>query len=151
MSKRKQISVKEITPETSDAKTFTLERLTGEKTDYKPGQFLTIIFETPSGEFRRNYSISSSPVAEEALQITIKRIANGLFSRKMVDLVKPGDILTTIGANGFFTLPDNLLSVEQLFLLAAGSGITPVYSILKTVLYRYPKIKVTLIYSNRSR
>lgn len=151
MSKRQQVRIKEIIRETNDAKTFVLETVDGKDILYKPGQFLTFIFETPFGEQRRNYSISSSPALAESLQITIKKVVNGLFSRKLVDSVKRGEILTTIGANGFFTLPNDVHLYEQLFLLAAGSGITPIYSLLKTVLHLYPKISVVLIYSNRSK
>lgn len=147
---RKQIKIKQVITETRDAKTFVLETVDGTDIPYKAGQFLTFIFETRSGEQRRNYSISSSPVLKEPLSITIKRIPNGAFSREMVDNAREGDLLTTIGANGFFILPANMEQYQQFFLLAAGSGIAPVYSLLKTVLHRFPQIRVTLIYSNHS-
>lgn len=148
---RKQVRIKQIIPETKDSKTFVLETIDGSTIKYKAGQFLTFIFETMHGEQRRNYSISSSPVLKEPLSITIKRIPNGNFSRKMIDKTLEGDLLTTIGASGFFTLPDNMDPFRQFFLLAAGSGISPVFSLLKTVLHRYPHIRITLIYSNHSK
>ena len=148
---RKKLRIKEIIKETKETKTFILESPEGSDIDYKAGQFLTIIFDTPFGEQRRNYSLSSSPDLNEPFSITVKRIANGVFSRKMTDTVQPGDLLTTIGAGGFFTLPGDISSCQQLFLLAAGSGITPVFSLLKTVLHKYPQIKVLLIYSNHSK
>lgn len=151
MSQRQKVRIKEIIQETTEAKSFVLETVDGKDISYKPGQFLTFIFETPFGEQRRNYSISSTPALPESLQITIKRLVNGFFSRKLVDTAKPGETLTTIGASGFFTLPNDVNNYEQLFLLAAGSGITPVFSILKTVLHQHPKINVVLIYSNRSK
>lgn len=151
MSQRQKVRIREIIHETNDAKSFVLEAVDGKDIPYKPGQFLTFIFETPFGEQRRNYSISSSPALSESLQITIKRVVNGFFSRKLVDTARQGDTLTTIGASGFFTLPNDVHLYQQLFLLAAGSGITPVYSLLKTVLQLYPKISVVLIYSNRSK
>lgn len=147
---RKSIRIKEIIQETKNCKTFILESLNGENLIYKAGQFLTFIFDEAKGQQRRNYSLSSSPELNEPLSITIKRIANGIFSRKMVDSAKQGDQLTTIGANGFFTLPENINYYQQLFLFAAGSGITPIYSILKTALHQYPYLKVVLIYSNKS-
>jgi len=148
---RKKIRIKEIISETKDCKTFVLEAIDGSSLPYKAGQFLTFIFYTPSGEQRRNYSLSSSPDLQEPVSITIKRIANGVFSRKLVDSAQPGDVLTTIGANGFFTLPDDLHRCRQFFLMAAGSGITPVFSLLKTVLHSFPEISVILIYSNHSK
>lgn len=147
---RKKIRIKEIITETKECKTFVLETTDGSPIHYKAGQFLTVVFDTPSGEQRRNYSFSSSPVCDELPSITIKRIVNGVFSRKLVNTALPGDELTTIGASGFFILPAEAGSYRQLFLLAAGSGITPVFSILKTVLKKFPHLQVVLIYSNRS-
>ena len=148
---RKEIRIKEIIPETKNCKTFVLESRGDGHIIYKPGQFLTFIFNSISGEQRRNYSLSSSPVLNEPLSITVKRIPNGLYSRKLVDAAKTGDLLTTIGASGFFTLPPDMTSYRQLFLLAAGSGITPVFSILKTALQDFPGMRIVLIYSNHSR
>ena len=148
---RKKIRIKEIIQETRHCKTFVLETMDGSSIIYKAGQFLTFIFDTAFGEERRNYSLSSSPDWQEPARITIKRIENGFFSRKLVDTAQPGDILTTIGASGFFTLPDNISQYRQLFLLAAGSGITPVFSILKTALHRFPGVQVILIFSNHSK
>lgn len=148
---RKKIRIKDIIPQTKDCKTFELETTDGSIISYKAGQFLTFIFDTPFGEQRRNYSISSSPDWQEPVCITIKRIANGVFSRQLVDTAKPGDDLVTIGASGFFTLPRGMTNYQQLFLLAAGSGITPVFSLLKTVLTKFPQIQVVLIYSNHSK
>lgn len=148
---RQKLRIKEIIQETGDCKTFILESPEGSNLIYKAGQFLTFIFDTPFGEQRRNYSFSSSPDLKEPVGITIKRITNGVFSRKMINSVQAGDMLTTIGASGFFTLPADMSNCRQLFLLAAGSGITPVFSLLKTVLYKFPEIKVVLIYSNHSK
>jgi ferredoxin-NADP reductase len=147
---RKKLRIKDIKIETRDAKTFILESPEGDDPDYKAGQFLTFIFDTPFGEQRRNYSLSSSPDLNEPVSITVKKIANGVFSRKLIDTARTGDRLTTIGASGFFTLPADMHNCKQLFLLAAGTGITPVFSMLKTVLYKFPRISVVLIYSNRS-
>jgi ring-1,2-phenylacetyl-CoA epoxidase subunit PaaE len=86
----------------------------------------------------------------EPLTIGVKRIENGLFSRQLVDDAKPGDEWTTTGAGGFFVLPDDLHHYDQVFFLAAGSGITPIYSLLKTVLQKHPQLSVVLVYSNAS-
>ncbi|HKO79536.1 MAG TPA: 2Fe-2S iron-sulfur cluster-binding protein, partial [Chitinophagaceae bacterium] len=151
IGERKKLRITGIIQETRQSKSFVLETLDGSEITYKPGQFLTFIFDTPFGEERRNYSFSSSPDWQEPVRITIKRIENGYFSRKLVDAAQVGDVLTTIGASGFFTLPDNIGQYQQLFLLAAGSGITPVFSILKTVLRRFPGVRVILIFSNHSK
>jgi ring-1,2-phenylacetyl-CoA epoxidase subunit PaaE len=148
---RKEIRIKTIIPETKNCKTFVLESTDDNSIIYKPGQFLTFIFNGVSGEERRSYSLSSTPALNEPLSITVKRIPNGFYSRKLVDEAGAGDLLTTIGANGFFTLPADTTKYRQLFLLAAGSGISPVYSILKTALQNFPGLRIVLIYSNRSR
>ncbi len=146
-----RLHIKQIISETPDARTFILAYSDNNPVHYLPGQFLTFIFHKPNGEeARRNYSISSSPVLSEQLQVTVKRIPNGEYSRWFVDSAKEGDILTTIGASGFFTLPDDIQSYQQVFFFAAGSGITPVYSLVKTILINYRAIYIILIYSNSS-
>lgn len=142
--------VKEITQETPDFKTFTLVPPPGESIGYKAGQYLTLLHPHHPEEIRRSYSIVSSPELAEELKIGVKRIPNGIFSRLLIDSVQVGDELLTIGAAGFFTFPEDIDKYSQVFFLAAGSGITPVLSLLKTVLFRHPKVNVVLIYSNSS-
>jgi ring-1,2-phenylacetyl-CoA epoxidase subunit PaaE len=89
-------------------------------------------------------------VIQEPLFIGIKRIPNGNFSRLLFDYAKPGDILVTPGAAGVFTLPDDISNYRQLFFFAAGSGIIPMFSLIKTLLYSRPSTKLVLIYSNKS-
>lgn len=144
----KQIRIKNIVTETADAKTFVFEPLNGWKPFYQAGQFLTLVFHTKFGEKRRSYSLSSSPDLEEPLSFTVKKIDNGEFSRSLLYETKKGAILETSGVSGFFTLPENPALYEQVFFLAAGSGITPCYSLIKTLLHTTHK-QVVLIYSNR--
>jgi ferredoxin-NADP reductase len=151
MSLYKTLRITGIKNETADSKTFFLASLVNEPLIYKPGQFLTFAFSGPYGEQRRSYSISSTPVLDEPLSVTIKKVENGEYSRKLVDYAATGDELICTGAAGFFVLPADIYNYKQLFFIAAGSGITPVYSLIKTVLYLYPSIQVTLIYSNRSK
>ncbi len=143
------LRIKKIIAETADAKSFVLEPVNGDPVKYAAGQFLTFIFRKENGtEERRNYSLSSSPDDQEPLMITVKRIANGEYSRKFIDMMKEGDELQTIGASGFFTIPNDIQSYGQFVFLAAGSGITPVFSLIKTLLHHYPDKKIVLIYSN---
>lgn len=93
----------------------------------------------------------SSPDFGEPMAIGIKRIPNGAMSRDLVDHAKPGDEILTIGAAGFFILPDNIADYNYVFLFAAGSGITPILSLLKTALYAHPHLTVILFYSAHSR
>ena len=144
-----QLQIVQIISETKDAKTFVLQPLSGWLPQYKPGQFLTLVFETEHGEKRRSYSLSSSPLLNEPMSITIKKMDNGEFSRMLLAKAKAGDVLYTTGITGFFQLPGSINETEQFFFLAAGSGITPCYSLIKTLLHTTDK-KVVLVYSNRN-
>jgi ferredoxin-NADP reductase len=144
----KPVIIEQIHEEIEGFKTFTFKE--GHGINYKAGQYITFVKKTPHEEVRRSYSIVSSPQLNEPLTIGVKRIENGVFSRELIDHAKPGDELLTTGAGGFFTLPDDTSDVQQIFLLAAGSGITPIYSLLKTVLHFHQHIRVVLIYSNTS-
>lgn len=131
--------------ETRDASTFELQ-WEGEL-PYKAGQFITFVIPTRSGLVRRSYSFSSAP--GEVPAVTVKRVANGVFSRPMLDTAQPGDQLTIAGgASGFFVLPENLADYDQVLFLAAGSGITPIYSMIKSVLRSELNIPMLLAYSN---
>ena len=144
----KTIRINKIFEEVPGFKTFVFDDDHGIK--YKAGQYLTLVAHLRGEEVRRSYSITSSPELNESLSIGVKRKANGYFSRLLVDLAVPGDELITTGAGGLFILPEETQSYKQLFFFAAGSGITPIYSLLKTALKRYPLLPLVLIYSNTS-
>ncbi|MBO9683205.1 MAG: ferredoxin--NADP reductase [Flavisolibacter sp.] len=142
----KPVIIEQIQEQVEGFKTFTFKQ--GHGIEYKAGQYITFVQQTLHESIRRSYSIASAPLLNEPLTIGVKRIENGAFSRQLIDHAKPGDELLTIGAGGFFTLPDEAYNIRQIFFLAAGSGITPIYSLLKTVLHFHPHIHVVLIYSN---
>jgi ferredoxin-NADP reductase len=146
-----KLIIQKIITETPDAKTFRLKQVSGIPYTYKAGQFLTFIFPKSTGEQRRSYSISSAPVCGETLSVTVKRVENGEYSRYFIDHAKEGDELLCSGPGGLFTLPEDMTAYKQVFFLAAGSGITPVYALIKTILHTYPEHSVILIYSNRSK
>lgn len=148
----KTVRVKRIIQEIPEAKSFFLEGVDGSPLLYAPGQFITLIFPKNDGtEDRRSYSFSTSPETDTTAAITVKKVDNGEYSRKLLDYVKVGDELATIGSSGFFTLPDNVNQFDQLIFLAAGSGITPIFSLIKSAIKRKIKPTITLIYSNRSK
>lgn len=142
------VRVVEVIRETADAHSLVLEPADGthEKFGYRPGQFLTI--RVPSdreGGAARCYSLCSSPLRDEKLKVTVKRTVNGYGSNWICDNVVEGDTLEVLRPAGTFT-PATL--DEDFLLLAAGSGITPVMSILKSCLYGGTG-SVTLLYANR--
>lgn len=144
----KQVKIKYIREEVSGFKTFVFED--GHGISYKAGQYLTLVRFDGKEEIRRSYSITSSPVLNEPLSIGVKRVPNGFFSRLLTDDASEGDPLLTTGAGGFFLLPENIHAYKQVFFFAAGSGITPIYSLIKTALRLYYHLNIVLVYSNAS-
>lgn len=142
--------VTSVRTEAPEVKTIFLQPADTEPFSYKSGQFLTFVFPQINGEARRSYSFSSSPELSEPMAITVKRVPNGRFSRYLIDEAKPGDHIITSGASGFFVLPDNL-QAGQVVMLAAGIGITPLFSLIKSILHTRPGITVALIYSTRKQ
>ena len=135
--------------ETDDTVTFTLEPTDGKPFDYLPGQYLSLIFVSNGQEQRRAYSFSSCPGVDPHPAITVKRVPNGEFSNYLLQHVEPGDVLESIEPNGLFLLPKK--GVQNLFFIAAGGGITPVLSQLKSLLLQHtPKAqRIILFYANR--
>jgi ring-1,2-phenylacetyl-CoA epoxidase subunit PaaE len=144
------ITITHIKEEVPGVKTFVFGGEDARTLTYLPGQYLTLVAQQGPEEVRRSYSITSSPALQEPLAIGVKRVENGLLSRRVVDNARVGDVLYTTGAAGFFTLPEDLFPYQQVFFWAAGSGITPIYSLLKTLLHEKPQMSLVLIYSNRS-
>lgn len=115
-----------------------------------PGQHITVKTIVDGEELRRNYSICSSPLDEE-LRIAVKEVPSGRFSGFVNRSLKAGDVLEAMPPMGRFC-PDLKPGRSKRYLaFAAGSGITPVISILKTVLRTEPESSFLLVYGNRSR
>lgn len=142
------LKIRSVHEELKDFKTIVFEE--GHGIEYKPGQYLTLIRFDGEEEIRRSYSFTSCPSLNEPMTIGVKRIPNGAFSRFLVDHAKPGDEILTSGAGGIFTLPDKIRPQHQFIFFAAGSGITPVFSMVKSILSQHPLCKATLIYSSSS-
>lgn len=143
-----QLIIESIRQETRNFKTFFFRE--GHGLRYEAGQFITLVDQSGQIEVRRSYSMVSSPLLNEPLAIGVKRMDNGFFSRKLIDLAVPGNTLITSGVSGFFRLPENISTFKTIFFFAAGSGITPVLSLIKTALFAFPLIKIYLVYSNSS-
>ena len=116
---------------------------------YTPAQFLTFEFQREGKKLLRSYSLSSSPLLNEELKTTVKRVEGGIISNYMVDSLKEGDILSSRKPAGRFFKPPKDLKPKHYFLFAGGSGITPLFSIIKTVLLSDSQNKVSLFYANR--
>jgi len=143
-----QVTVAAVIRETGDASSFVLDvpPSLAEAFAYRPGQFVTVrVPSDRTGSVARCYSLCSSPHAEEPPAITVKRTAGGYASNWLMDTVTAGTVLDLLPPAGTFC-PESLDGDFLLF--AAGSGITPVISILKSVLAA-GRGRVTLVYANR--
>jgi ring-1,2-phenylacetyl-CoA epoxidase subunit PaaE len=129
---------------------LTFEILNGPKPAYFAGQFLTLLFTINNRELRRSYSLCSSPALDEPLCIAIKRVENGEISRFLHHKTAVGDVLEAFDPNGLFTYVPEPELTRTVFLFAAGVGITPVFSIIKTALVQETHSKLILVYSSRS-
>ena len=116
---------------------------------YTPAQFLTFHFHIEGRKYHRSYSLSSCPLLKEELKTTVKRVQDGLISSHIIDSLKEGDIILSRKPAGRFFKPPTDLKPKNYFLFAGGSGITPLFSILKTALVSDLENKVTLFYANR--
>ncbi|MDX3660120.1 2Fe-2S iron-sulfur cluster-binding protein [Streptomyces sp. ID05-26A] len=134
----REVRVTEVRPETPSAVTLVLED--DRPFDFRPGQFFTLVADVDGVEVRRPYSASSAPGAR--LEVTVKEV--GLFSRHVRTLT-PGDRLFVRGPSGTFHAEPG----HEVVLIAAGSGVTPMMSIIRTLLAQ-PGDRVSLLYSNRT-
>jgi len=122
-----------------------------ESFNYYPGQHLIIKFIVNGEEARRSYSLNSCPFKEEALQVTVKRVKGGLVSNFVGDHLKVEDELEVMIPQGRFFADIKEDAYKTYFLFAAGSGITPIISILKSVLIASPNSAVNLFYGNANQ
>ena len=140
-----QLRVTEITRETASANTYLVEHITGERIIYEAGQFITLILNIQGKEVRRSYSLSSTPGIDKGLSFTVRRKTNGTASRFLLDYLKVGDIIEALPPTGRFTAEKPFADTYCFF--AAGSGITPVYSLIKYLLQRSSS-HIILFYQN---
>lgn len=150
MSDVLRLKVRAIISETFDTKTIVLESPTQENIAYESGQFLTLIIQHDGHEVRRSYSLSTAPGIDAFPAITVKRVTNGNISRYLLDHLTIGDELVSLPPAGRFTIDIQKEVQRDIFLIGGGSGITPLFSILQTVLHQEPQSRITLIYVNRS-
>lgn len=150
MSQFIPLTIKSIQPQTEQAICIAFD-LAPEQLDafqYQPGQHLTIRHLTDDGELRRCYSICSD--TQEDMSIAIKKIDQGQFSTWANAHLKAGDVLEVMPPQGVFFQKAAKAGGQNYLGFAAGSGITPILSIVKSVLNRQAEATFTLVYGNRS-
>jgi ring-1,2-phenylacetyl-CoA epoxidase subunit PaaE len=144
------LKVKDIRPETEECVSvaFDLPEELRKKFEFVQGQYLSVKKDLNGEEVRRQYSICSGP-SDEELRVAIKKVEGGLFSTYANEVLSVGDTLDLMPPQGHFfkTLDDK--RTHHYVAFAAGSGITPVMSILKATLEKEPDSTFTLFYGNR--
>lgn len=151
MSQFTPLKVKNITQQTDQAIciSFDIQPENQDAFQFQPGQHLTIRHMTDNGEIRRCYSICSYAPRED-MSIAVKKIDQGQFSTWANDTLKVGDVLEVMQPQGVFFQKAAKAGGKNYLGVAAGSGITPILSIIKKVLFEKPDASFTLIYGNRS-
>ena len=117
---------------------------------WRPGQHVTLRFELNGADVRRSYSISSSPLSDDPLRITVKRVTGGLVSNHINDHVEVGQTIEVMPPFGSFCLDPDVSLRRTHYFFAAGSGITPIFAMLESVLMAEPHSVAHLIYGNTS-
>jgi len=150
MEKQYTLKLIETRKETIDTFSFILKQPGLRKIKYTAGQYITLSLNINGRKYKRAYSFSSSPSVDENLKITIKRVPNGIVSNYLIDKINVGDIIEVSEPMGEFIFNQEK-NPSQVFLWAAGSGITPIYSILNQLLISNPSIQIHLIYGNSTK
>jgi len=148
MSGFTSLEVLEVRRETPDAVSirFAYPAEAPERFRFLPGQYLTLKL---NDAVRRSYSICASPDDGE-LRVAVKRVPGGVFSGFANEALRPGTSLDVAPPEGRFTVPVEPTKSKRYLAIAAGSGITPILSVVKTVLEREPQSRVLLLYGNRT-
>lgn len=151
MAQFHQLTVKDIRKETDACVSISFHVPQALQSDFlfKAGQYITLKTVINGESFRRDYSICSSPKSGE-LRVAVKEVANGTFSKFANHSLKIGDILEVSTPNGRFIFEPNESQTRTIAAFAAGSGITPVLSIAKSILEQEPNSRFVLIYGNKT-
>ncbi|WP_421876064.1 2Fe-2S iron-sulfur cluster-binding protein [Marinoscillum sp.] len=148
-SRYQTLTIREVVNIAEEAVNLVFEKPEG-PFSYQPGQFITIIEEVESKKVRRAYSLCTTPFIDEFPAVTVKRVPGGIMSNYLNDSVKAGDQLEIMEPMGMFTTDYSDASSRHVVFLGGGSGITPLYSILRSILLKEPNSKVSLVYGNRT-
>lgn len=149
MNPHLKLAVTRVQQETSDAVSIYFNAA-GQIDSFYPGQFLTLVLPFDGrGGVRRSYSICTTPDQLPEIGVCVKRVDNGLVSNLLNDNAKEGQQYEIIEPYGQFSLNHKITVLPTLVLIGAGSGITPLMSILKTALFHLSQPKIVLLYGNR--
>ncbi len=145
------LTVRRIEPDTDEAVVVTFEVPTAlqQTFGFTQGQHLTLKTVVGGAELRRSYSICAG-VDDGELRVGVRKVRGGVFSNWINEQLRVGDRLDVMAPQGRFFVPTDATAQRHYLGVAGGSGITPILSIMKTVLAREPRSRFTLLYGNRS-
>tara|TARA_R110002050_G_scaffold293182_1_gene449364 strand:- start:37566 stop:38621 length:1056 start_codon:yes stop_codon:yes gene_type:complete len=151
MSSFHKLSIKDIKRETNTAIsiTFNLTENLKDTFAFKAGQYITLKTEIDGHEVRRDYSLCASPKSGD-LKVAVKEVTDGTFSSYANSTLKVGDVLEVAPPKGRFVFTPNDSKTKNIAAFTAGSGITPVLSIIKCALEEEVHSKVILVYGNKT-
>jgi len=147
----RNLNVQKVVAETVDSKSiyFDIPDDLSDDFEYKAGQYITVKVEIDGKEERRSYSLFTSPTEDE-FGVTVKKVQDGKVSNYLCDNVNAGDQLEIMHPEGRFVFEPDGDKRRDLVFFAAGSGITPIFAIIKEALEKEPLSKVFLFYGNRT-
>jgi ring-1,2-phenylacetyl-CoA epoxidase subunit PaaE len=145
------LRVRAVEPDTEEAVVVTFEVPSQLQSafGFTQGQYLTLRKEIAGQDLRRSYSICAG-VDDGELRVGVRKVRGGVFSQWINEQLKPGDVISVMAPQGRFFVPVEPQARRHHLGVAGGSGITPILSIMKTVLAREPRSRFTLIYGNRT-
>jgi len=151
MSQFYELRIKNIQKETDKAVTITFDvpKDLKEAFTFKAGQYITLKTKLNGNEVRRDYSLCSSPSSGD-IKVAVKEVKDGTFSAYANNTLKIGDVLEVAPPKGRFVFVPNDSKTKNIAAFAAGSGITPIMSIIKCALEEEVHSKVILVYGNKS-
>ena len=144
------LKVRSVRPETDEAMvvSFDIPDELGERFRFTQGQYLTLRQRIAGEEVRRSYSICAG-IDDGELRVGVRRVRGGRFSNWLAENLRAGDTIDVMPPQGRFFVPIEPAAARNYLCVAGGSGITPMISIMKTVLANEPGSRVTLVYGNR--
>ncbi|MGB3605684.1 MAG: ferredoxin--NADP reductase [Psychroserpens sp.] len=151
MSQFHKLSIKEINKETNKAVTisFDIPQELKDTFAFKAGQYITLKTHINGQEIRRDYSICASPKSGR-LTVAVKQVEEGVFSVYANKILKVGDVIEVVPPQGRFIFEPNDSKTNNIAAFAAGSGITPIFSIIKCALEEEVNSKIILVYGNKT-
>lgn len=144
------LKVHQVKKESDDTVTLCFKQPGLKKIKYLAGQYLTLQFRISGRRYIRPYSFSSAPVIDSTLDVTVKRVFGGIVSNYINDNIKVNDVIEVQEPLGDFVLKSDDL-IKSIVFWGVGSGITPLYSMIKELLNFSPTINVHLVYGNKCK